>query len=494
MSLRVERLRNTFVTPRDLPRREQACARIESSVAHSGAGELARRLDEVLDPADPSVWVIRRLRLSFAMSDPRQAGELWARGIAEGLRRQIQSGPDGFNVLRFADRAAYWTSMLRDLALGQGARWWNGPLDGLRMLDFGGVCVALLSREPELTARVLAQLDELGSWDDVARQIGEPNAEQLLRWIAESEEMPALDVLDEAIDVWVAAPDLGASGEARLRLWAAVRLLCRIPGAAPAAVRGAVEMLSEAERVFRSMGAGESLALVAAVWSGEPSMPRIMQSAPARVRMLLRVASRDKVEALVERLEDGSRQRSDCYRTYATEFGGWFLLLPSYISIEADALTEEVARPALRWLIARMCMGPRGRAADPDDPSLLWACGLEKAPPPGSLPFPGAALDAGTESNPDYFGAETVEQAWAPVAAAVLRRFASQLPGFASSSPRHLDANLFEGRASLHLAPGLAEVVVSPRPLDILLRMGGFDGKSYSIPWNGYAAVTIRLG
>ena len=142
MSLRVERLRNTFVTPRDLPRREQACARIESSVAQSGADELARRLDEVLDPADPSVWVIRRLRLSFAMSDPRQAGELWARGIAEGLRRQIQTGADGFNVLRFADRAAYWASMLRDLARGQAARWWNGPLEGLRMLDFGGACVA----------------------------------------------------------------------------------------------------------------------------------------------------------------------------------------------------------------------------------------------------------------------------------------------------------------------------------------------------------------
>ena len=128
MSLRVQRLRNTLVVPRDLPRRDEMWARLEASLGRSGVELLGRLLDEVLDPADPSVWVIRRLRLAFAIREPRDAETMWARGVSEGLRRQIQYGADGQNVLRFPDRATYWAWYLRDRVMG-------GPFMASRRID-----------------------------------------------------------------------------------------------------------------------------------------------------------------------------------------------------------------------------------------------------------------------------------------------------------------------------------------------------------------------
>src|SRR5204863_8471371 len=101
--------------------------------------------------------------------------------------------------------------------------------------------------------------------------------------------------------------------------------------------------------------------------------------------------------------------------------------------------------------------------------------------------------EATEEADPEYFGGEPIEKAWSSVAATLLRVFARRLPGFGNSSPAHLDANVFAGRTSLRLSPGIAEVSISPRPLDILLRMGGLDGESYRLPWRDDATVTIRL-
>jgi hypothetical protein len=503
VSLRVERLRNTFITPRDHPRREEVCARMESSVAHSGADVLARMLDETLDPADPSVWVIRRLRLSFAIIEPKQAHELWARGIAEGLRRQIQIGPDGRNVLHFPDRATYWAWFLRDLAGGTSSHWWYQPLDSFRRLNFGAACLTLLSRQPELTASVLAHIDEWDGWREAAPLISEDQAERLLQWISEAVQLPAAEVLEAAIAAWVESSSIATSSRAARRLSAVVRLLQRRPAFAAAAIRGAVEIIAEAEAALHSMGEADWVRLVAAKWEGEGARLREERRAPTRVRMLLRLASREKVEQLFSAWKNTEGcKTSIAYTTLPTEFGGWFLLLPSYLSLEVDSLADEDQRPALRWLIARMCMGLRGRAADMNDPALLWSSGLENAPPAEAMPQPDLVRVAEwlaeiqvphEDPDPEYFGGDPLEQSWATVAACVLRHFAGQLPGFAHSSPRHLDANLFDGRTSLHLVPGSAEVVFSRRPLDILLRMGGFDGKSYSIPWNEYATVTIRL-
>lgn len=493
MSLTIRRLRNVFAAGRDLPRAEEVCARIESSVRREGVEQLARILDEALDPADPSVWIIRRLAVSFVIGELAQGERVWARGIALGIRRRIELGPDSGNALRFPDRATYWAWYLRDRAAGTASHWWYEPLDSLRHLDFGAACVTLLSRQADLAAPVLALLDEWGVWEQAVRQLSGPQAARMLDWIGEAEESPAGELLEAAAGLWDWAACTGRE-PVKARLSAAVRLRRRFTGAPAGAIRGAVETIAEAEAAFRSMTWEHWVRVVAAEWSTARASPA-PGAVPARVRNLLRLVSRQSVDELVRGWQSRTEvQKAVSPALESTEFGGWFLLLPFYISLEADALVEESERPALRWQLARMCMGPRGRNAPRDDAGLLWAAGLER--PPEELPWPrveGPWQEEPAEADREYFGREPVELAWGPVAATLVRKFARRLPGFGNSSPAHLDANIFRGRASIELSPGHVQVSLERRPLDILLRMGGLDGESYLLPWRDYATVTIRL-
>src|SRR5436190_19398637 len=202
MSLAIRRLRNVFAAARDLRRPEEVCARMESSVQRGGAEELGRVLDVLLDPADPSVWIIRRIRVSFAVRETKDGEHTWARGIAQGIRRQIELGPDGQNTLRFPDQTTYWAWFLRDLAADSSSRWWYEPLDSLKHLDFGAACLTLLSRQPELTASVLVLLEEWGVWEEVIRRVTEEQASRLLDWITPAEEIAPGYLLEAAAEAW----------------------------------------------------------------------------------------------------------------------------------------------------------------------------------------------------------------------------------------------------------------------------------------------------
>lgn len=501
MSLAIRHLRNVFVAGKDLPRQEEVCAQMESSVRQGGVNELVRALDDMLDPADASVWIIRRLRVSFAIGEPKQSESIWAQGITQGIRRQIELGPDGHNALRFSDRATYWAWFLRDRATDSSSHWWFASFDGLKHLDYGTTCLTVLSRQPELTAPVLTLLEQWGVWKEVVQYFSEEQALQMLDWFSSAEDTGPVHLLEAAAKAWDWACAIGRE-PAKIRLSAVMRLRRMFADAPVAEIRGAVETVAVTETAFRSMPWEQWVRLVAAVWSRSTQTSEPSISVPPQVRLLLRQLPHEAVDELVR----GWQARTEPRRLAAgsvesTEFGGWFLILSSYVSLDVDSLVEEAGRPALRWLFGRMCMGPRGRAAPADDVGLLWAAGLERAPDEDELFWPRAGnIEAWLTqcgsiegADPAYFGDAPLERAWGPVAAALVRTFARRLPGFGKSSPAHLDTNIFAGRTSLVLSPGFAEVSISRRPLDILLRMGGFDGESCLLPWRDYATVTIRL-
>ena len=500
MSLSIQRLRNVFVAGQDLASPQAMCAEVESSVQKAGLEQLSGTLDEVLDPADPSVWVVRRLRISFTIAEPLRGEGIWARSVAEGIRKLVERGPDGRNTVRFPDRASYWAWFLRDLSSGASAQWWYQPLAGLQQLDLGAACVTLLSRQPELTPQVLSQLDEWGVWEQAASRINDQHAAQLLGWISPSQEPPADRVLEAVVAAWIEA---GAEPlhSPRARFVLAVAMLRQFAAESLAQVRGAVELLAQADGSVAGLTVEQRAALAAAANNSPVEADRLAESIAARLDLPVRLMPRRLVQRIVAAIEVRLDPQAAISRTELTEYGGWFLLLPLYISLDVDSLVEEARRPALRWLVGRMCLGPRGAAGPQDDLGLLWSSGLERAPRRDEFPVPDplrlaqwqTRFDLEPQPASDYFSAQPGVQGWEPVGEAILRKFTARLPGFAAASPAHLEENILAGRTALRFSAGGLDVWVARRPLDILLRLGRFDCETYRLPWRDDATITIHL-
>src|SRR5258708_1183731 len=236
MSVSIQRMRNVFVTGDELG---PTGPMLESSIRHAGIDHLSGALDEALDPTDPSVWIIRRLRLAFDILEPRQGQQTWGGGVGEGIGKRIERGEDGNQVIRFPDRASYWASFLRDVAEGDSWRWWYESLSGLRQLEPGTVCVTLLARQPDLSAAVLHRLDDWGVLER-SLDLSDSQATQLLAWISPLSEVPEQSRVERAFHAWISA------GAPRLDSPRAVLslTLALLRDAAPSQVRGAVETLA----------------------------------------------------------------------------------------------------------------------------------------------------------------------------------------------------------------------------------------------------------
>jgi hypothetical protein len=85
------------------------------------------------------------------------------------------------------------------------------------------------------------------------------------------------------------------------------------------------------------------------------------------------------------------------------------------------------------------------------------------------------------------------DPAAALVARAAARGLAARLSGLAWSSARHLRDNVLAGSGTVSGVAGEIEIHLSPRPLDIVLRLAGIDGCEFAAPWLPGRTVTIRL-
>ena len=76
-----------------------------------------------------------------------------------------------------------------------------------------------------------------------------------------------------------------------------------------------------------------------------------------------------------------------------------------------------------------------------------------------------------------------LSEALAPLSSYVLSRFAARLGAFAESSPDYLRRNFLECRAEVELFAGRVSVRFLTCPLQMVLRMAGYDQASPAVPW-----------
>ena len=83
--------------------------------------------------------------------------------------------------------------------------------------------------------------------------------------------------------------------------------------------------------------------------------------------------------------------------------------------------------------------------------------------------------------------------AWALAARNVLKAFGARLLGFGSSSVPHLWENALAGLTLVRVRGDVVEVELPRVPLDVVLRLSGVDGRTYTVPWLPDLEIRLRL-
>jgi hypothetical protein len=187
----MDRWRNTFVVAEESLRRpaiHDVLRRIERSMAEELPESCALRLGHWFDQSAEDVWLIRELNLTYTvdLSKPG-AGDVapeWSEQLAVRLAQVISRGADADEgVLYFASRAAYLVQFVLDLIAGRAwTKWYYEEFHSLAMLSPSRAIAESLTREPDVGARALAHLAEIGRLDEALQVLNAADARTIYRY------------------------------------------------------------------------------------------------------------------------------------------------------------------------------------------------------------------------------------------------------------------------------------------------------------------------
>lgn len=540
----IERLNCVCLVPKDQPDPDRLGWRIDDLVRKQLGPICGQALSRALNQGDPSVWLIRQLDLDLAIDfgglDDDPIGRAWGQRIAAQIARTIASGADGDRVLHFPDRAAYLAQFVGDLA-GGGAwgKWYYTAFDSLRSLPDSMAIVEALIREPQYTDEVLQLLLQRSQLERVLSTIGDVGARLLYEasTLTSGSDADWRSLIDAIVSVWPEVPLRSpfASASNALRLLTALRARYSYLTTG-AEVRQAIDhalRLAEALAHVPFPIAGDSDSAVGSPVNGGQASELTQLAdwlffqhvAAGDGRWLAQVVQTINPSAKHERLAE---QSSAEVRTFVTPYGGLFLLLPVLLELGIAELIESAACPSLendriaaapllRFILALKCLG-RARAREALwDAGVQWIVGLERHP---ALEVLQKLSEAATDEmnaacwqslmlfepadhELAYFSLQGLtpaiitnpqfDRTWSIIACTVLRRFAQRLIGFDRGSAEYLYQNFLCGNASVRLAPDEISVQLAASPLQMILRMAGFDGLSYRLPWLNGPPITVSL-
>ncbi|KRC81836.1 hypothetical protein [Sphingomonas sp. Root241] len=494
-------------------------------------------LSSLVDPADPTIWVVRRLNLHTRSAIADTAGIVAA--VAAALRAAIARvlrGETVDGVLRFPDRTAWLSALLWDHGRGEArGRWCYARFAYLDALPSEWVPRQLFTAEPEMAWPIVKRFHaerRLAAWLNTIGERGVGGIEPLL--------------LD-------GRARNGAGGEAVTRSLAHALLHAAAAGM-PVASRRAmlfavIECLAEGSLATApSRTAMLAARTVAAARARNPvrsgiSNPRIspLVRSPedsAAPRALGRSDDRDA------RPEDGTKRVLPDDALFDTPRAGVVLLWRSVRALGLDALIEgREDAPRARLTLAATLAGP-SRDAAWTDPALHWLTGftprkgdkplagdarlarrfadhmIEHARPKaiervtqqcGGLAIeqdrasedwlaiaPRSAPGLRTEAMRDpaldiaFFGISRsrARRPWALLARAAYADLGRRLTGLERSSASWLWTNVLAGSGQL-VPSGDATLFMPSVPLDLVLRMTGLDGTRFTL--GDGRSVTIQL-
>lgn len=182
----VGRWLNTYVVPIDHPHPDLLRKKLDAEFESRLGGTLAQVLGRSLNPADPAVWRIRQLHLSFAVpvngSQEDSAAHFGSRQLAAQLVDLVSRKEENDSILRFPNRAAYLSQFALDLAAGKAwGKWYYLEFQSLSVLPAGAAIAEALIREPDSCAASVRHAASLGRLEEILGALTETNAGKIFR-------------------------------------------------------------------------------------------------------------------------------------------------------------------------------------------------------------------------------------------------------------------------------------------------------------------------
>jgi hypothetical protein len=405
----VEHFVATYRIPRDHPTPDELKWRLDRVMERRLPESCREILKPLLDPADPSVWCIRRLDLSLTLdagaARDDQVSRAWSNRLVEAVAGAIARGADGDEVLHFPDRASYLARFVIDLVGGRAwDRWYFRPFDSLRSLPLSAALGEALSREPANTLKAILHLFRTGRLEEIIRPLTGRDASKVYDACFADVETPGevrvtREGIETLLQIWSHAPlqleSLNTS-QNRLRLLATVAnqsgtTIDTSLGASIDCLIGLADALRIANPTSPAgldLRRGNS---DAAITSIAPFVDPDSLTDLRRFQMMAQgdpewaahfVLTIDPSQVSTRAVEPASKHA----RTLVTPFAFLFLLLPSLLDLAVPEVTESGPtvpdsgvswQKFLRFLIGLKLVGRNRIVAALNDPALEMFAGSD---------------------------------------------------------------------------------------------------------------------
>jgi hypothetical protein len=474
------------------------------------------------------------LTLDTSIGDDRTLASVWARSLQEGILRTLSQNSA---VIVFRDRSAFIASFLEDLMQGRAEDfWYYAEFADLRSMAIGQAVLQLLTLDRDVGRDALLELTRRDSLERLLTRLTDAEvsaiASQCL--LPPSPRVMSSQAWLEALrNLLTRTPALlqGTPAHGLIRLYC--NLLRYRPELGPDVnlarfiwelldLRYTVQQMANRSAFLNQLGADN--------WSVALSY---LERGTGR-QLLTHLQRELTGTEVVGLLHDFGVDAPDTpTQRIRTAFGGIFLLVGAIADLDLYSFLQNCPYPdaqgipkanLLLWLMALQCLGAGNLEQARRDRGVLGLAGLAQAPEPEWLldyvallteeihgafrqdllahcqrvirqpdlfiyqrlsippePSEWLSLHSATRSPlPD----ESWDRELGLMSAIALQGFATRL-GAMAGSPPYLSRNFLESEAEIWVSEGAIAVNFLTCPLQMVLKMAGFEHFRWQIPWLG---------
>lgn len=511
---------------------------------------LETQFENLSDNEEPICFIEQMaiaLTIDIAKLDDRQLATVWAKNLQQGIARTLNQG--GTGVIIFRNRGEFLASFLSDLMAGQAWNcWYYQEFFELRSLPTSQTILSVLTTDSDSGRDALLTLTQQGQLDRLLGLLSDTEVDA----IAQTCLLPPSPsvVLPNTIPVWIEAVRsrlqhltlTGIPARDLIRLY--LELLRHQPELGPDVhlVRFIRDLLQLRAAVMRRNDLLQLLQqLTVNQWTGV--LHQLERGTARQLLMtLMPEVSGEVVAQLLQDLQSAVPLTTEQFGV--TPYGGVFLLVSAIADLELDRFLQQCPYPEpegmsktglLLWAIALQCLGDDNAVRGRSDRALALFAGLSQPPTAAQLQCYAETLTPAMHSmfteqfqiqlqeqlnRPEQFGLARVFSSVIPmsldwfslcsesnsllldaewnatlsaVSAAVLQAFVAKLGAFADSSPAYLCRNFLESQAAIELSQHQLIVRFLTCPLQMVLRMAGFDHNTWEIPWLENRQLTFQF-
>jgi hypothetical protein len=474
------------------------------------------------------------LTLDTSIGDDRTLASVWARSLQEGILRTLSQDSA---VIIFRDRSAFIASFLEDFMQGRaGDFWYYAEFADLRSMAIGQAVLKLLTLDRDVGRDALLELTRRDSLERLLTRLTDAEVSAIASQCLlppSTRVMSSQAWLEALRNLLTRTPALLQGTPAR----SLIRLYCNLlryrPELGPDVnlarfiwelldLRYTVQQMANRSAFLNQLGADN--------WSVALSY---LERGTGRQLLthLQRELTGTEVVGLLHDLEVDAPDTPT--KLIRTAFGGIFLLVGAIADLDLYSFLQNCPYPdaqgipkanLLLWLMALQCLGAGNLEQARRDRGVLGLAGLVQAPEPEWLLDYVALLTEEIHGafgqdllahcqrvirQPDQFVYQRLsippepsewlslhsathsplpDEAWdrelGLMSAIALQGFATRL-GAMAGSPSYLSRNFLESEAEIWVSEGAIAVNFLTCPLQMVLKMAGFEQFRWQIPWLG---------